>query len=562
MTIRICAALAVALSTLPGLALDDPLALFPQDTGLVVRTSSPSELADAASSFLQNAAPQFVALTNQISAGMGSVVDNPTLQGIDPQRDWYLAVQFKADQRPQLIFAIPAKDAEAMKSALGEMIHARTYEGWVLYSRDQAAIEGLSAEPLPEGKSIQAAMDETVTKLFPEGNLSLFVNLPVLRETYQKQLDEFKKEIRDNLKEATIRGNPSLKSSLAGSQALMDMALSALESTTGVATSITIRKDAILADTVLVVNPDSETGQFLAKQDSSDFSLLKQLPAGWMGYYAAGGGLDKLVELALELSKASLADHKEKQASVTRLLKHGFQAAAGAFNVGDAGEGAYQLIALIRLESPDGFMADYRDLVKQMTHVEQNGVQQDTRLEVEAETIAGVPVDVSRTVMTFDPKSDPSGVTSRMMKLMFGEQGIVQRLALVEDLVLQSTGGGKDQMKVLIEAAKKAGETTSAAAALTKVQDEIGDSGQLFVAYDLPRVAKGFLSAMAGSGLVPFPPAMGGAVEDVELETSYAGVLVEIEDNHLWFREVFPASQAAGLVKLGMAIQRASRQGN
>ena len=68
-----------------------------------------------------------------------ALISNPSLQGVDQTKDWYIAVQTKGGGEPAVVFGIPVTNADMAKQGLGEGFKSKAHGSWLFYSEDEAA---------------------------------------------------------------------------------------------------------------------------------------------------------------------------------------------------------------------------------------------------------------------------------------------------------------------------------------------------------------------------------------------------------------------------------------
>lgn len=553
--VRWLAALLVVFTVAPGSANDLPLGVFSTDTGLAVRFNSPANLAGNSKGFLAKAAPQFASIADQLPPAMGSLIGNPTLSGVDGDRPWYLVSQFRADKQPALVFAIPAKDTEAMTGALGTTYTVRAFGDWLIYSTDKEVIDALPETALAADKAITSAMAADLQELFNTGDIGLFINLPAISKIYQPQIDQFKEQLKDG------SGAPNMMANAQISPELIDFLGEVLADSQALVSSIAIDDNALSTNAVFLTDPESRIGKIVAGQGEKSPSLLNRLPAGSMVYFGSTADFTDISRIATELFPGQPNADQAKKA-VEAVLAHEPQEFASAFDLKSAKQGAYQGISLTQFGKPAGLLEGLRAIAKATPHVETEGWQQDTTWNNEAETVGETKVDVVRTVMTIDPKSDPSGNLNQFMKLMLGEEGFTQRIAISNNMLVQTNGGNTELMATALKSASADPTANPANPGLKTLRDQLGPEGHVLLAFDVPRSVGALLALLVESGAVPLPGNAAEAINNADQNAAYTGLQARAKGNQVHFRGILPALQVKGLVDLGMTIQQASQRGN
>ncbi|MGC1272565.1 MAG: hypothetical protein WBC44_02570 [Planctomycetaceae bacterium] len=551
---------AVALLTAPAAlpAADDPLDAFPADAGAVLRLGSPTELTTKAKAFLNQAAPQFALLADQLGPGIGSLIGNPTLAGVDATSDVYVAVFPRPEKRPSVVFAVRTADSAALKKAIGQGYGSADYEDWVVYSLDAETVKAVQALIGGEGTAVRGSIPESLGPSFRDGEFAAFLNVPALRDAYRQQIDEVRRRLADK---AGTETEPAAQAGLDGSRHLLETLLTAVEDASAVAGHIAIADDALLSQAVAVVKPDSASARFLAKQAPSGFPLLAKLPQARLAYFAVAGDLGELVAASARTSLKTHAEYGQLQKPLEELQKFHFSEIVGVFDFGDVESGVYRSISLTKVDRPEEFLGVVRELVKTMGEVEADGLQQDVALQPDAETVEGIKVDVITVSTTAsDPNDEQAAAAQRLLKTLFGKDGLTERIAVVDGLFLQTTGDGTMETAIKAIRGESSGdETVQAAAKATR--SALGEQSNLLVIVDLPRLLGGGLQLAVEAGTLPLPidPK---AIEDVDLAPSYTGVGAVAAKNEVRLRGKMPASQVGGLVDLLMVLQKAAPRRN
>lgn len=558
MLLRCPAAIAIltAVATVP--AADDPLNAFPADTGVVLRLGSPTEVTTKAKTFLNRAAPQFALLADQIGPGLGSLIGNPTLAGVDATSDLYFAVLPRKEMRPAVVFAVRATDAAALKQALGQGYSFTDHEDWVVYSLDAESVKSVQSLIGGAGDSIRKLIPESLGPSFRDGEFAAFLNASALRNAYQRQIDEARKRFIDGADEAQKEIGPPRKAIRDESRKLVGGLLTIVEDTIAVAGHIAIADDALRGQAIAVMKPDTESARFLAKQTPSDFPLLSKLPAARPAYFAFSGDFGELIAASTRTSLKTYGESEQLRKSFEDLQKFQFSEIVGLFEFGDAESGAYRSISLMRIDRPNEFLDVVRELIQAMGEVEAEGLQQDITLRPEAETVEGVKVDVIK-VTTSDPNDEQAAAAQQFQKILFGEDGITEQIAVVDGLFLQTTGKG--MMATAIKSVRGENPDDAANTAMKATRSAFDGQANVLASFDLPRLLGGGLQLAVEAEALPLPidPK---EIENVNLSPSYTGISVVAASNEVRLRGHMPASQVGGLVELLMVLQKAAPQRN
>ena len=542
-------------------AAEDPLDALPAKSGVVLRLSPPSEIAGKAKSFLNKAAPRYAPIADSLGIGLGSLIGNPTLRDVDANRDWYVAVIPRPEQRPAMLFAVPTNNAAGLKQAVGPGYAFVEHDDWVLYSLDAATVEALSLEGAAAEDSIRAQIVEPLLGVFTEGEAGIYLNIPVLREAYQPQIEQAREQLIRASEPASDDVAPVEGAEAKAENAnrkLLETLLATIDDMTGVAKSVTIGEAALEVEAVVAVESDSKTAGFLAKQKPVDFPLLAKLPQGRLAYYALAGDFSDFVTASISASAAMSPENDELRQQFEELGKLRFEEAAGSIALGPIDGGVYRGVSLIRVDKPDQYLELARRMTKSLNAARRPEIQQEISIEPQAETISGVKVDVLKIQARPSPEQDPNGSIQKFLDVLFGKEGVTQRLAVVEGLFVQAVGDEASVMESAVAAARgqtPADEPAQKAADATRAR--IGESANLLALVDLPRLLGGAVQIAIDSGELPLPVDQ-TAIDSLNLAPSYTGLTVVAGQNEVRVRGVMPAEQVQGIVRLFDVLQKAA----
>ena len=118
-----------------------PLDLIPADVTAVIRLKSPEATIGKVGNFANAVQPGLGFMVQGQAPGLGVVISNPTLGGVDLKQDWYVAVFAVKGAEPSVVFIIPATDVKALQGGVGDSFTFASKDSWVAYSQDEAVME-------------------------------------------------------------------------------------------------------------------------------------------------------------------------------------------------------------------------------------------------------------------------------------------------------------------------------------------------------------------------------------------------------------------------------------
>lgn len=533
------ASLLLLAATLP--AAEDPLDAFPAETGVLLRIGSPTNLTTKARAFLNNAAPQFAILAEQIGPGLGTLIGNPTLNGMDANSELYAAGLPRQEGTPTVVIAVRATDPDALRQAIGPGYTAVAFEEWVLYSQDA---EAMSSLPATGGKSFGGSLSESLDPLFREGEFSVFLNVPVLREVYRPQLQQWQDHLGERLKSV---GEPSPEFD----DELNALLTAVVESIDAAAFQLAIDGDAIRSRAHATVRPGTPLAGFLAKQNASKLPLLEKLPAGHSTYFASAGNWREFSRVTARLIGSREPDDEVAQRLVTllsQLSEVGPSSSVGTISLDDTGQP--RMISLLEVENPDESRTLFHQLYQTTAKLDDAEVRRDITVEPGAETIDGVAFDV----ITMKPVAAPAGEPRDEAGTLRNETQVV-RLGVVDGILLQTIGEGVAQQAV--DAIRRpTAEDKAFHETLEQSRAELLDTVNLLLLVDVPQQLSAVLQLAIERGTLPLPVDP-QRFETLEFEPSFAGTALVVRETGVDLRGHLPAEQVAGLVKLFQFLQRA-----
>jgi len=540
-------------------AADDPLDAFPAETGVVLRIGAPSETSGKAKGFLNNAAPRYAQASDSLAPALGSLIGNPTLAGIDPKRDWYVAVLPRPEQSPAIVFAVPTSNVDDLKKAVGQGYTFSEFENWVIYSLDAEAVTKVS-ETKPDA-SIRMILTEPVQKVFEEGEIAIVLNAVALRKTYRAQIDRAKEQMIKAAGSTPPGAEPSssVKIGQEYNRKMIESLMKVVDDARVIAKHVSIADQALDVEALITVEPGSSSATFLADQAPSELPLLDKLPTGRLLYYGLAGDFSRLIAASAQMT-ASADPENEKLKSVLKELESvQFQELAGAFGLGDLEGGVVRGVSLTRVNSPDSYHDLVRRTVEAIGTVDEGTLRQEMSIERDAETIDDTKVDLVK--VGFTPSSDAPGAAASqdVMEIMFGKQGMTQRIGVVDGTFVQAIGDASIMESAIKAIRDGAPESDAAAKAASKTREELEGQANVVVLTDLPRVLGGALQVAIESKRLPVP-IDATAIENINLAPSYAGLAVVAEDDAARFRGHIPAEQVRGFVELVNVLQKAVPQ--
>ena len=394
-----------------------PLDLIPADATAVIRLKSPEATIGKVGGFANAIQPGLGFVVQGRAPGLGVVISNQTLGGVDLKQDWYVAVFAVKGAEPAVVFVVPATDVKALQGGVGDSFTFASKDSWVAYSQDEAVME-LVEECISGGAdAASGAIDDRSSALFGDSDLAAWVNVAGIAETYQAELEGADDQL-DGLLEglgAQIPTQPGINMG-----AVLKMygemghgALQALRDSQSFSIGVSVSNTAITIDELLVVKARTKTDEYLASQTTSKLDVLAKLPQNEHGYFALHGDFKGLMKWGMsfmtEMLETDAETTKKMDALVAGMNDVQFGQVGWGFSLKDGKENA----GLVRGYAISNAKpaSKLRELSREMGNaykMEFPGMKQEVTLKKDAETYDGVTADVITIKQTFDEERKPS----------------------------------------------------------------------------------------------------------------------------------------------------------
>lgn len=550
-----------------------PLDVVPKDAALVGKLKAPQATLEKVGGFVNAGAPGFGFFVLGQANQLGVLISNTTLGGVDLKEDWYFAAFIEKNAAPSVVFIVPATDEKDLKEAVGKNFSFISNDKWVAYSEDAAAIELLSACKAGKTKPITSVIDARANSLVNDSDLSIYVNLAKLRETYAEELlqaDKKLDEAIDGLKALTAGAATAPGMNL---EAIWGMygslghdVLQGVRDSDSFSLGVKATNDALTIDELLVVQKDSQADKFLQSHPTSDLSLLARQPQSQIAYFGAHGNAASVMKWGLNFSGSVFGENEDAKKKLESIHKELSEVKLGALTgsfglVSPSDEGIISGVVIAEA-NPGSKMRDLGRRAQQDLKFEVPGVKQDIKVKVDAEKVGDLTVDLYNVTQEFDESLPGGDAQKQILEVAYGKGGITQRITSTKDHYIQTIGGGAEGMKAAITAFQSA--TSATPNAVSKSRARQLEKANILFMIDLPNLAyKGLMIAdeLASSGKVPpLPvPLPVAQLKNVKLDQSFVTFAAGTEAQGLRLRTEIPSSTIGGFFKLFQAANTAGR---
>lgn len=540
----------------------DPSDAVPDSASVVLRVKAPETTLGNLGDFVDAVQPGVGAAVKGNLAMLGLAISNPTLAGVDVEKDWWAIVFAESRQKPTLVFVVPAKDANALKSALPPGFHYHAADSLAIYSDNEEALAKVRHRMSGKGTSLWSKVDASSKKLFDASDVSVFVNLRQLTKAFENELNQAEPQLDAVLNQ--ISGaipdpqRAQLLPALDMYRVLGKSAVQGVRDSNNLTLTASFSKDAIRFEDRLQVVEGTKTAKFLAAQPTSELPLMSRLPAGKPVYFGVKADMAGMVDWSMNLTKGMLTNASEEQktqfdAAVKEMRGLKWDEMAGYFNLDATSAGAFRAGSVAEITPANRLREISRNLMKSMGEIQSIGFKQTTKLEQSIDKIGGVEVDRITMQQEFDESLDPQGIQKKVRNILFGEDGMQQLVMYQPTRTLQTFGGGKSELEKL---AAVFGATAATDEARATARKRFVDQANAVVLADVPQLIVSGLKIAAKELPLPVNAA---ALDGLQLSPSFIGGAVACEPTAARVQVVIPVEQAQGIAKIVMTFM-AQRQ--
>jgi hypothetical protein len=557
-------ALGVVCAFAPSSTQAAPLDAIPDSASVVIRLKSPEATIRSVVGLVNQLNPQWGALVEMQSQGLGMLISNPAMAGVDRSKDWWVVVFTTADAEPGIVFMVPTTDADAMKGAVGSSYQSVDHENHVLYSQDGPALDQVKALIGGTGQAIATVIDAESQSVLDRGDLSAFANVAQLAKTYAAQLDQAELMVDQALGQIS-QAAPEVDGM--NMEAVFDMygelahaLIQMVRDSTGYSVAVTINQDAVIFEEYLRVVKGSAVDGFFQIHTTADLALMDKLPANQPMYFGAHGDMKSLAEWGASMMTTMYEGNDDMQKAIESFIASmgdmTWGSYVGSASAGTLQEGLLQMIIAIEIDPIDKAREQFRDVMKGMGSMQAGPVKQEYTIEIDAEKSGDHSVDIMTMKQEItDPSLDPMGIQKKMIEAMYGPGGMKARLAYLPGLLVETVGGGKPAMDDALKLLADSASAASNEAVGTARQQMMPKANMVFL-LDLIGLMKDVVKVASESGQVPIPlpPDL---MDGIESGTSYIGFAIGTEPQAARMKAVVPVSQIKGiatLVQKGMAL--------
>ncbi|MCA8988899.1 MAG: hypothetical protein KDA78_14720, partial [Planctomycetaceae bacterium] len=438
--------------------------LIPDSAAAVAKLMAPQKTLKSLAGFVDSVQEGYGPIIQGQAGMLGIGISNPTLQGVDQSKDWWIAVFLKKDADPAIVFVIPATDTKDMEEALDDSFIFIAHEKYGIYSDNEEAMEEIQAHlDNPRPSSVADIASEGVAANFADTHLSVAFNLELLKDIYADDIADMITLVEDQIAESQEQMLEVPGVNLTFMQDLMDTVsekiLIGLEEAESYTVSMTVNESDIELQEYLEFADGSRSANFLSKYPPQAPVNLVKLPAEQLVYWNMGGSSSEFNEWGMKMipSMLELSDEDKTKwdALVAETRKIDYSDLAGSFSLGNLQDGLVQTVAVGGATPSTDFRSLASRVAELMDGLEISGMRQEMTYEKAHEEVDGVEVDLMLTRQVSDQDPQLGGIQAMMNLYLYGGESIPTRIATPDDKsYIQTLGGGKECMESAIAAFK------------------------------------------------------------------------------------------------------------
>jgi hypothetical protein len=494
-------------------AADAPTSVIPADTGIVIKIASPAATIKKVTASANTLKEGWGSFIEGQTPNLGMAISNPTLAGVDQDKDWFVALVLDSEEEPSIIFIIPAKDINAMEEAISDDFEFIKHGDYGIYTEDEDYAAQIKKIISGEEKPMEFVAG-TGEKLFKTADLGVYVNFPVILDTYEENINQ----AIEGIGQAIEQGLKQTEGNGLNADAIqegIDHAFEILEQVMDDASSYTIAislpTDGIVIEDFLSVSKDTKSSTYLSENKPDAPTLLTKLPAEQPLYFSMTGAgdnpLGEFMKWAIQMNSKVL-DLEETQVEKMKVVEGElqdmkFKENSIALGLGDLNSGVLRLVAATKITPVDKWKTVLSEVTNAIGKLEMGEFTQEITFTPNAETVKDIKVDIMKTSQKFNDEN-VAQLQENIMRIVYGPEGNVARFMQIDGNIVQVMGGGAPAVEPVIDGFKaNAGFASDSASARDRknVQDKINI---LFMADFVGMVRDGMVIA-AESGSLPLP---------------------------------------------------------
>ena len=540
----------------------EPSDAVPESASVVLRVKAPQTTLGNLGDFVDAVQPGVGPVVKGNLAMLGLAISNPGLAGVDIEKDWWAIVFAESQQKPALVFVVPATDANAVKNALPPGFEFHSADKLAIYSDNAEALGKVRDRVSGKGTGLWSKIDASSKKLFEASDLSVLINLRQLTKTFESELQQAEPQLDGFLNQLSGAVSDAQRAQMIP---ILDMyrvlgksAVQGVRDSHSLTLCASFSKAAIRFEDRVQVGEGTATAKFFAAQPTSDLSLMSRLPANKLAYFGEKMDMAGMVDWSMSLSKSWLGNSSDEQkaqfdaaAKEMRGLK--WNEMAGYFGLDPESNGAMRGASVTEVTPTSRMRELSHKTMKVMSDIQTPGFKQTMKLEPAAEKIGGVEVDRITLQQEVDPSLDPLGMQKKIRDVLFGEGGMQSLVMYQPTRSLQTVGGGKSEMEDLV---KSLGSTASNDAVRAAARKRVSEKANVVVLVDVARLMVSGIKLAAREKVIPIDASV---LDGLQLQPSFIGGAVACEATAAGAQLEIPVAQAQGIAKIVMLVMQGAR---
>ncbi|HET6884527.1 MAG TPA: hypothetical protein VFI31_30515 [Pirellulales bacterium] len=574
----------VLLPTSTGRA-EEPLAVLPAETALVVRMSSLDKFAGNFKEMVSALGPVANPAAEGIERGLNEMFKiGADGEAIDRTVPAYLAA-FPLEGGPEPVVRIvkAADEAKLRRAVLGagadDKLTAEKHDSgfekvskdghdwyfarrgeWVLYTEREQVAKSLAFDSAQQ-PTLASSFGARAVELAAEGDAAVLINIARLIEVYGDKLDEQRDKLRrqiDNLPKEFLGGDSSAIDPRATKKMYSDLAellINAVYDARWAAGRVNFTSAGVTLAAAIDVKADTVTSDLVTENPPTAFETLGLLPAGAPIYYAYSSYPPSLVDWRRDWLKLAYGEDTDATKKLLSALEASLAAEAtttvGSLAFPSGVDTALTTVTLRQAQDPEKLRGS-------VTVYEPAANQQDTPLfsqsvEVTAnvETYQQRVVDLMTTRFKFKDVADPGqAIGQKFLQKLFGGDEVQTRLTTLEGVLVEAGGNDPKYLRSAVDRLQTGENVLGLDEAYAITRDQLPETANAILLLDAPRLIVDLIGIFKTIPPIDMFLAQAPLNLGAQPATSYAGISLATQPQGLRLDAYIPVTQPKGVLRI------------
>jgi hypothetical protein len=583
---RLVLALCATLVLLPSTSAraDEPFAVLPPDTALVVRISSLDKFAGNFKETVSTLGPLANPAVTGIEKGLSEMFKiGADGEAIDRAQPAYLAAFAMDGPEPVVRIVKTSDEARLRRAVLGagadETLTAeRRDDGfekvskdghdwffgrrgdWVLYTERDELAKSLAFDEAKQ-PSLAKLVAGRAADLAADGDAAVLVNIARLIEVYGEKLDEQRGKLRrqiDNLPTEFLGGDSSAVDPRATKKMYSDLAelvINAAYDAEWAAGRVNFNAAGVSLAALVGMKGDTATNDLASENPPTSFETLGLLPAGAPIYYAYSAYPPSLIEWRRDYLKLAYGEESDVTNRLLTALKASLAAEAsttvGSLAFPSGVDTSLTTVSLTQAKDPAKLRVSVAVYEPAANQQDTPLFSQSVEVTSNAEKYQDRAVDLLTTRFKFKDVSDPGqAIGQKFMEKLFGGDEVQTRMTSLEGVLVQVGGNDAKYLHNAVDSLQSGEKVLGLDEAYAITRDQLPEKANLMLLLNAPRLIVDLIGIFKSIPPLDLALAQAPINLGVQPATSYAGISVATETQALRLDAYIPVMQPQGVLRI------------